>query len=372
MIFVYIILFMYLCFMIWLVDGYKNLSKDYVPSDKKYVVSVIIAAKNEEMNIGNIINCLKKQSYPADKYEVIICNDKSTDNTAQIVEYFKNDFHNLKLINIKNTPSGWSSKKWALYNGIKKSKGEIILQTDADCILNINWINAIISQFSDESVGFVSGLTPLFNKDDTSFYNKIFLLDSIAQDAFIACGIGKGLTLSATGRNIAYRKNFFFQVNGYNEIHHIISGDDDLLLHKFAYYANCKMKFILHNDAIVYSNPPLSFNQFINQRLRFASKGFIYYKKSFISKELKIILPFLYIVNFVVCISLIAFCYNRSILYLIPFIIKIIPDLFYIFSFKNYINFKNDLFIIIFTTVIHPFYIISFGLLGPLYNFKWK
>ena len=358
--------------MIWMIDGYKNLSKEYVTNSKYPFVSVVIAAKNEESNIANLLNCLKNQNYPNDKYEVIICNDNSIDNTDKIVDYFKNDFPNLNLINIKNTPDSWAGKKWALYNGIKKSKGEIILQTDADCIVNSEWINAIVSQFIDDSVGFVCGLAPLYSKGKDSFYNKIFLLDSVAQDAFIACAIGKGITLSATGRNIAYRKNYFFQANGYDDINNIISGDDDLLLHKIVFHVNCKVKFIVHKNATVFSSPPSNFNQFINQRLRFASKGFIYYQKYFISNELKVILPFLYLVNLSVVGSLLIFCYNTSILYLLPFIIKIIPELLYIYSFKNYSHLKNDLFAIIFTTVIHPFYIILFGLCGPIYNFKWK
>jgi len=358
--------------MIWMLDGYKNLSKEYVINSKSPFISIIVAAKNEESNIANLLNGLKKQSYPSDKYEVIVCNDNSTDNTSKIVDYFKNDFPNLHLINIKNTPDIWASKKWALYQGIKKAKGEIILQTDADCIVGSEWISAISSQFIDDSVGFVCGLTPLYNKDNDSFYNKILLFDSIAQDAFIACAIGKGITLSATGRNIAYRKNYFFQANGYDEINNIISGDDDLLLHKIVYYVNCKVKFIIHKNASVYSSPPSSFNKFINQRLRFASKGYIYYQKNFISNELKVILPFLYLVNLSVTSALIAFCYNASFLYLLPFFLKIIPELLYVYSFKDSFNLKNDLFIIVFTTTIHPFYIIFFGLLGPIYNFKWK
>ena len=116
----------------------------------------------------------------------------------------------------------------------------------------------------------------------------------------------------------------------------------------------------------------MSFNKFINQRLRFASKGFIYYQKNFISNELKVILPFLYLVNLSVTAALLAFCYNASFLYLLPFFLKIIPELLYVYSFKNQFNLRNDLFVIVFTTVIHPFYIIFFGLLGPIYNFKWK
>ena len=174
MLFIYIIVFMYLCFMIWMIDGYKNLSKNHISIGKNPFVSIIIAARNEELNIAEILDCLKVQNYPQNKYEVIICNDRSIDNTSKIIDYFKNDFPNLFSINIKVLPNEWAGKKWALYNGIKKARGEIILQTDADCIVNKNWIKAIVSQFEDETVGFVCGLSPLVNKQDKSIFNKIF------------------------------------------------------------------------------------------------------------------------------------------------------------------------------------------------------
>ena len=58
--------------MIWMLDGYKNLSKEYVINSKSPFISIIVAAKNEESNIANLLNSLKKQSYPSDKYEVIV------------------------------------------------------------------------------------------------------------------------------------------------------------------------------------------------------------------------------------------------------------------------------------------------------------
>ena len=84
------------------------------------------------------------------------------------------------------------------------------------------------------------------------------------------------------------------------------------------------------------------------------------------------LLPFLYLVNILTVISLSLFLYNLSFFYLVPFIFKIIPDIIYIYTFKNYYNLRLDLFVIIFTALIHPFYIISFGLLGPIHNIKWK
>ena len=63
MIFIYIIIFTYLCFMIWLLDGYKNISKNYIKNEHEPFVSIVVAAKNEERNIASLINCLISQNF---------------------------------------------------------------------------------------------------------------------------------------------------------------------------------------------------------------------------------------------------------------------------------------------------------------------
>ena len=68
---------------------------------------------------------------------------------------------NATNLTIDETPIGWSHKKWALNSGIQLSQGEIILQTDADCIPKSGWVQSMVSKFSDPSVVFVSGPAPL-------------------------------------------------------------------------------------------------------------------------------------------------------------------------------------------------------------------
>ena len=236
--FIYLFLFIYLFFMIWLLDGYNYLVKEINYDDEELpFVSIIVAIKNEENNILELVTSLINQNYPKKLYEIIICNDRSTDQSFNIIKNFKDDYDNFRIINIKSLPPNWAGKKWALFNGIKQSKGEIILQTDADCKISKKWIASMVSQFADKSVGFVSSLTPL--SSNNSFFDKILSIDSIAQDAFVGCSFGKKMTLSCTARSIAFRKKYFFQAGGYNQISHVVSGDDDLLLHKIIHYVGC-------------------------------------------------------------------------------------------------------------------------------------
>ena len=372
MILIYFILLIYCFFIIWLLEGYKNvIKKNILNNDYTPFISIVIAARNEASNLSTLLDSLVNQNYPIDLYEIIIINDRSIDRSASILKEYSQKIKNLKVITITSCPSIWAGKKWALHNGIKNSSGEIILQTDADCYMNKNWIKNMVNPFQDKSVGFVSSLTPLLSNGNNIFRN-LFLMDSIAQDIFSGYSIGKGLILSCNARSIGYRKSHFNDMGGYHKIKNIISGDDDLVLHKMIHNIGCRVKFIMYKEAAVYSKPPSGLMEFINQRMRYASKGFLYYKLDFISKEMKIILPFLYLVNAISTILIVKFCHTGSPIFLIALLFKVIPDYFIIHPIYNQFNFRWNWLSFIVLIVLHPFYIISFSMIAPIYNFKWK
>ena len=363
---------MYCFFIIWLLDGYKNIIKEpNLNNNYSPLISIIIASRNEAMNLPLLLDQLDNQTYPKNLYEIIIVNDRSTDNSKEILRKYENKIENLKIITINNCPSIWASKKWAIHNGIKNSNGDIILQTDADCSMGKDWIYSMVAPFQDKSVGFVSSLTPLLSKNNNIF-KGLFLMDSIAQDIFSGYSIGKGLILSCNASSIAYRKSYFIDMQGYHQIKHIISGDDDLILHKLVHYIGCRVKFISHPNAAVFSSPPATLMEFINQRMRYASKGAFYYKMNFISNEMKIILPFLYLINLLSVILIIKFCHTGSAVYLIALLLKIIPDYFIINPTYEQYKFKWDWISFITLVVLHPIYIVFFAILGPIYKFEWK
>ena len=80
-------------------------------------------------------------------------------------------------------PENWASKKWAIYNGILKAKGEIVIQTDADCLISENWIRSMVSGFTDSSIGFISSLTPL-KGNTTNLVNDLFVILNYYLDYF--------------------------------------------------------------------------------------------------------------------------------------------------------------------------------------------
>ena len=354
-------------FILWLSGGIikdpQIINTNFYPN-----VSIIVSAHNEEKNIKNLLNILINQEYQSE-YEIIIANDRSNDSTKDIINNYIKDYQNIKLVDINETPIGWGHKKWALNLCIEKSQYDIILQTDADCIPTIHWIQSMVDNFSDPNVSFISGPAPMMS--DNNKLSSYYKLDSLAQDSLSAAALSRNFVLSCTGRNMGFLKKSFFDINGYEGIEHYKSGDDDLLMQKFATLLNEKLKFSFHPNSVVISDPPSSIKEFFNQRIRYASKGFDYYKLQ-TSNEFKIALPFLYLVNFICLLNIIFFIQSVEIIYLFPITIKTISDYWICSIFFDKINQNFTVFEFLVLALLHPIYVVSLGLLSPFINYNWK
>lgn len=94
------------------------------------LISILIPARNEEKNISNILNNILAQNY--EKFEVVVFNDMSEDNTKNIVEKFTKIDNRIKLINSQKLPDGWLGKNNACFQMSKVAKGDYFLFLDAD------------------------------------------------------------------------------------------------------------------------------------------------------------------------------------------------------------------------------------------------
>ena len=173
---------------------------------KQYSVSVVVAARNEEKNISNLLFDLTHQTWPKDSYEIIIANDGSSDKTAEIVQRYAKEFAHVKLVCIDKCPPGISPKKYALGKAVRQSSGEIILTTDADCRVGSRWIETMMSYFSDD-VGFVVGFSQFGKKGQSmNTLEKFQALDFLQLMGAAAGTCNLGYPLAASGQNLAYRR----------------------------------------------------------------------------------------------------------------------------------------------------------------------
>ena len=367
---IYIILLIYLIYFIWLIEPFfkKNI---IVSKEKNYpFVSIIVSARNEEENINQLINSLLSQDYKKNFYEIIIANDKSTDSTLKKLNHFKENYSQLNIIDIKNTPDNWGSKKWALTQCIKKSKGEIILQTDADCMHTKDWLSSMVKPFiNNHKIGFICGAS--YIGINSNFWDEMLRLESLSQESFTYANSKRNFYLSSTARNIAFRKNIFNEVEGYKGIEYIESGDDDLLLHKIATQTDAEIKFLANQKILVKSHAPKSIRSFYLQRLRYASKSILYYRLS-TPIEVKIILPYLFIANLACIISILNFINYQNILWMMPLFIKGVADIILINQYMYKLNMNFKLFYFLILMILHPFYVVIIGGLAPIIKVQWK
>ena len=326
------------------------------------MVSVVVAARNEEKNIGICLKALTEQQYPIDKYEIIVIDDRSEDRTIKIVKEVMEKHSHVRLIEVKKIDPSISPKKWSLNQGIAQAKGEIILTTDAHCIVQPGWIETILHHFNKD-VGLVAGYSPLVSGNQRSLLHRFTALDALALAAVTAGSFGGGYPLSCNGRNLAYRKQAYQQTGGFDAIQHVVSGDDDLFLHQMKEKTNWKMRYAIENQSVVSSIPPKNFKTFFHQRIRHASKSRYY------NTRMKIGLVITYLFN----LSLLFLLLMQSwTLFIIILGIKSSLE-FLLLSIASRILHQGQSFIIFpLVEILHIPYVILFGAWAQFSKFKWK
>jgi chlorobactene glucosyltransferase len=103
-----------------------------LPSAPK--VSVLVAAKDEEANIGPCVSTWLTQDYG--DFELIVIDDRSTDRTGQILRDIQRNHPNgskLRVLTVQELPAGWAGKNNAMRLGIENARGDWLLLSDADC-----------------------------------------------------------------------------------------------------------------------------------------------------------------------------------------------------------------------------------------------
>jgi cellulose synthase/poly-beta-1,6-N-acetylglucosamine synthase-like glycosyltransferase len=264
----------YFAILFWLFCGVRKLVTKRTPLQP--FVSVIVAARNEEENIDRCLTHLQAQAYPIELFEIIVVNDRSDDQTGLRIKQFSAQHPNIKPLDISQLDPGISGKKNALASGIASAKGEIIFTTDADCVVPPGWIRETVELF-DQKTGMVVGPAPFFRAN--SGFRKVMCVDNLWSAFISAGGLGWNVGITCTGRNLAYRKSAYDNVNGFRQIQHSISGDDDLLLHLISRQPDWEIKYNLSREAAVFSEAPASMRKFIRQRRRHVSAA-KYYNRS--------------------------------------------------------------------------------------------
>ncbi len=235
------------------------------------------------------------------------------------MEEFERDFKHLKVVELKQEAKMIPGKKFPLSIGIKTSKYEIVLLTDADCVPSSElWIEKIQESY-DDSTEIVLGYGAYHKKK--GLLNRLIRWETFHTALQYLSYALAGKPYMGVGRNLSYKKVIFFRHKGFSSFNHISSGDDDLFINTAATKNNTKIN--ISPEAFTLSDSPSNWNQWIKQKRRHYSTA-KYYKP--LHKFLLGLYSLTHFLFFPILITAIAF-YNWQwslLVFSIRFIIQII------------------------------------------------
>lgn len=325
--------------------------------------SIIVAFRNEETHLTGLINSFKKLQYPKDNFEIIFVNDHSSDASVEIVCQFENVFNNVQVLQL---PEEFKGKKAALQMGISQAKFEYIITTDADCQVPEKWLLSYHRKLIDDQNEVLIGSVGITNTK--VFLSRFQHYDVMALQAvgFSLANLGKPVLCN--GANFCYRKEAFFQVNGFQGNESQPSGDDVLLLQKFV-QKKFNIGFVLHCDNLVLTQAVPKLKLYIQQRKRWFYKT--KYSSSLLQKGLGV---FWLVINLSVLV-LIALTFLKTIhlnYVLVLLLVKLCIDFLLTFEMTKKVKLPFRFFDFVLANLFYPFGIAIF--IGFLTNSKiqWK
>jgi len=352
---------------------YYHRAWDQIPSpaeslrvkDPEIKVSVIIPARNEASRIVNCLDSLHAQSYPKEFTEIIVVNDFSTDETASIVME-----HQLgcRLINLSDHISGFinSYKKKAIETGIAHSSGELIICTDADCIMGVDWIRILVNAYEKENLQFIAAPVKIISNG--SWLSVFQILDFISLQGITGAAVYKNLYPMCNGANLAYKRKAYNEVGGFSDIDHIASGDDMLLMKKIQAKYPDKIQYIKDPSAIVSTGAAENIKAFLSQRIRWASKISHYnHPYTFIT------LALVYLVNICLLFLFIScFIYGHWRWLLILVVFKTISEFFFVSKVAGFFQQQSLMKYFPLCQPFHILYTVIAGSFGSFGKYEWK
>ncbi len=239
--------------------------------EPKLSATVIVCARNEENNIHGLIECLEKLEYPDGMLEIFLVDDASEDRTREIINQAAKNNPRIRVVHIHEKEEGLSGKKNAITQAVGLADGEIILLTDADCRPGPNWVKRMVACFDDET-GMVLGFSPI--EKARGLFQRFLEFDHLARVAVQTAGAYWNIPPYSTARNLAFRRQVFFEVNGYESSGTIATGDDFFLTRDVWLKTRRPFRQAMHPESFVMTKRDDFSKKYVSQQLRRNGKIF--------------------------------------------------------------------------------------------------
>jgi cellulose synthase/poly-beta-1,6-N-acetylglucosamine synthase-like glycosyltransferase len=340
-----------------------NKNNEIKLSHNRIFVSIVIALKNEEENIQELIYSISQQEFPSESFEVILVDDHSTDNTRHKIEQIRKK-QKITIHSFKNDINK-HGKKAALTLGINEARGKLIVQTDADCRMNKDWLASIVKYYKKFQPGMILG--PVEITGNSSFLSWFQMLEHFALMINTGGSAYFNRPILANGANMAYEKKLFYEFKDpFNS--KFSSGDDIFFTLNVSKKHSSNISFIKSRESIVRTSLPKKFNTFWKQRKRWIQKSSGYRNFNILFSSVIILLG-----NLATLGSLVfSILTNEWWLYFAVFGIKSLIDIIQIITAGSFFKIKIPILYLVLAQVIYPIYTIILAISGIVGETEWK
>lgn len=211
-------------------------------------VSVVLIVHNDSASLERNLPFLLEQEYP--DFEIVVVNYCSTDESRYILKVLSKFYTHLKVVNFTQDVNLFQGLKYPLSIGIRSASKQVVLLTEIDCIpATFGWIADMMSAYTETDHQIVMGYTGLnishnllgcLQQYDNLVYQCQYLSAALRKHPYTGCG-----------RNLSYRKKFFFDCNGFINHYVVSDGADDMFINQNATGANARV--MLRSNSFVYA-----------------------------------------------------------------------------------------------------------------------
>lgn len=355
----------YSLFIAWISYGFRKIKLfENLTNDPKTNFSIIVPFRNEADHLPGLLHSFTQLNYPRTKFEIIFVNDSSTDDSVAIIKDFPALSFDFQILD--NLRKSGSPKKDAISTAINAISNEWIITTDADCFVNPDWLKTIDSYIQSHNPSMIAGAVSF--TADNSFLHQFQQLDLMSLQGATIGSFGIGKAFMCNGANLAYQKELFLDVNGFDGNNSIASGDDVFLLQKALAKYPEKVQYLKSASNIVWTEPLDDWKAVFHQRVRWASKA-TSYQSSFgkitalvvFGGNLAIVLGLLF-----TFLNLFSF-WNWYLL----FAIKIFVDFSLLYQSGKFLKPTSVKFFLI-SNLAYPFFSVSVAFYSLFGKYEWK
>ena len=329
-------------------------------------ISIIIPFRNEASSLCSLIQNLKSQYYPTEKFEVLFSDDFSDDKSVDIISQEIRELTNFHLIHSYdiNEPG----KKASIERALNKARGDVIVNTDADCNLGPGWLKSIACKFRDPELQML--LAPVDIEYSTkSLFPKFQSLEFMSLMGVTGGSANMGYPVMANGANMAIRKSKMLEARGKMRGRKLLSGDDMFLLQALKKLYPVKIKFLKNRKAIVKTKPTNTLKEFFIQRARWSSKSTAYRDVFTIFTGVTVAA-----INIFIVLLIPGFLFNPELLkpLAILWIIKLIVDFPILAGVAGFMGKRRLLWLYVPLQFLYPFYVTFTFIIAVFTRTNWK